>query len=250
MARLLAYQVPLAASDERLRQGDWTTYGRGFTASLHGDLARDDDRAARLRHIGKAIAKRAKAFAMRVHVANPSPVPASPFVDRAYGLDELPDFWRSLDHLVVALPLTPETSGIVGAEAFAAMRSSATVVNVGRGATIDERALYEALRSRRIAGTVIDTWYVYPSPDSPNVQPSSLPFHELPNVIMTPHMSGWTRGTMRRRQRTIAENIAGRFAGQAYINVVRSARSLANSTAMRRPTSACRSGRRRASSSP
>ena len=105
------------------------------------------------------------------------------------------------------------------------MRASAVILNVGRGPTIDERSLYEALASQRIAGAVIDTWYNYPSPDHPTILPSRYPFHELPNVVMTPHMSGWTAGTINRRKQAIADNIIRRAAGRPCVNVVRPART-------------------------
>src|SRR6058998_1600099 len=89
-----------------------------------------------------------------------------------------------------------------------------------RGATIDERALYDALNEGRIGGAIIDTWYNYPSPDEPNVLPSALPFHTLPNVVMTPHMSGWTSGTIHRRQKTITDNIKRRADGRPCVNVI------------------------------
>jgi phosphoglycerate dehydrogenase-like enzyme len=174
-------------------------------------------------HSGKAIAVRAKAFEMKVHIANRSAVATSSIVDRAFTLDKLHEFWASSDFFVVSVPLTAETTGIVDAIAFAAMRSSAVVINVGRGPTIDERSLYDALKNNRIAGAIIDTWYNYPTPEQPNVLPSALLFHTLPNVVMTPHMSGWTSGTIRRRQQTMADNIRRRFDGRACINVVRSA---------------------------
>ena len=151
---------------------------------------------------------------MKVHVANRSPVPASPLVDRSCALNDLDAFWRSADFFVVSVPSNAETAGIVNAASFAAMRESAVILNVGRGPTIDERSLYEALENRRIAGAIIDTWYNYPSPGQPSVLPSKFPFHELPNVVMTPHMSGWTTGTIHRRRQTIADNIARRAAGQ------------------------------------
>jgi phosphoglycerate dehydrogenase-like enzyme len=123
------------------------------------------------------------------------------------------------------VPSNAETAGIVNAASFAAMRASAVILNVGRGPTIDEQALYEALRDRRIAGAVIDTWYAYPSPGNPSVLPSKLPFHELPNIVMTPHMSGWTTGTINRRRVTIADNIARRRDGRPCVNVVRAAQT-------------------------
>lgn len=220
MAALLDRHVPLADADRLLRKGEWT-YWAGAPERVHGELAAKTIGLLGFGHIGKAIATRAKAFEMIVHVANRSRVATSPVVDRSFTLDNLGEFWRSADFFVVSVPLTAETTGIVGARAFAAMRPMAVVMNVGRGPTIDERALYDALNERRIAGAVIDTWYSYPAPGRPNVLPSALPFHELPNVVMTPHMSGWTSGTIRRRQKTIADNIGRRADGRPCVNVVR-----------------------------
>ena len=223
MAALLMRQVPLAAADERLRGGDWA-YRFRHSEAIHDELADKTIGLLGFGHIGRAIAARAKAFEMRVHVANRSPVPASALVDRSFGLHALAAFWPSADFFVVTLPLAAETLGIVGAAAFTAMRPTAVLVNVGRGLTVDERALFDALKNGRIAGAVIDTWYNYPSSASPKVYPSALPFHELSNVVMTPHMSGWTPGTIRRRQRTIADNVDRLMRGDVCINIVRPAR--------------------------
>jgi phosphoglycerate dehydrogenase-like enzyme len=124
------------------------------------------------------------------------------------------------DAIVVSLPLSDQTAGIVGAPEIAAMRPDAVILNVGRGPVIDQQALFDALSQRRIGGAVIDTWYSYPTPDKPTTLPSKLAFHELPNVVMTPHMSGWTAGTVRRRQETIAANIGRLSRNEALVNVV------------------------------
>jgi phosphoglycerate dehydrogenase-like enzyme len=223
MSALLARHIPLADADEKLRRGDWA-YWAGSPARVHGEIAGKTIGLLGFGHIGKAIARRAKAFEMKVHVANRSAVPTSDLVDRAFTLDGLEEFWSSADAIVVSVPLTPETNGLVGAAAFAAMRRDALVFNVGRGPTIDEAALFGALKSNRIAGAIIDTWYRYPGPANSNPLPSELPFHELSNIVMTPHMSGWTSGTIRRRQQTIADNIKRCFAGDPLINLVREAR--------------------------
>jgi len=220
MAALLARHVPLSAADERLRHGDWA-YWAGAADRVHGEMAEKTIGLLGYGHIGKSIAVRAKAFEMQVHVANRTAVAPSPIVDRYYRLDQMAQFWGSADFFVVSVPLAPETNGMVDADAFAAMRPTAVILNVGRGATIDEQALYDALASRQIAGAVIDTWYRYPAPGAGNFLPSTLPFHELPNLVMTPHMSGWTAGTIRRRQKTMAENIIRRAAGTECENVVR-----------------------------
>lgn len=223
MSALLARHVPLADADARLRAQDWK-YWASSPRNVHDEMSGKTIGLLGYGHIAQAIAARAKAFDLQVHVANRGAVATSPLVDRYYALDDLSAFWPSFDFLVVSLPLTKQTTGIVGAEAFAAMRPEAVVINVGRGPTIDAQALYDALSANRIAGAVIDTWYQYPTPSKPAVAPSALPFETLPNIVMTPHMSGWTRGTIRRRQRTIAENIARRYAGTSCANIVRAAR--------------------------
>ena len=224
MTALLMRHVPLFDADQRLRQREWT-YWAGAPERVHDEIAGKTIGLLGFGHIGKAIAARAKAFEMLVHVANRSPVPVSSHVDRAFTLDELREFCSGIDYLVVSVPLTVSTQGIVDATAFAAMRPSTVVINVGRGPTINEQALFDALKEGRIAGAIIDTWYVYPSPGKPSPHPSDLPFHELPNVLMTPHMSGWTNGTIRRRQSTIADNINRRTSGRACTNVVRESRT-------------------------
>lgn len=224
MAALLARRVPLAAADADLRRGEWT-YFAGAPDRLHAEMAGGTIGLLGYGHIGQAIAARAKAFELAVHVANRSAVAPSPLVDRYFPLDDLDAFWASADDFVVSVPLAESTRGIVGARAFAAMRPTAVVVNVGRGATIDERALYDALASKRIAGAIIDTWYRYPSAQDPRPHPSALPFHTLPNVLMTPHMSGWTAGTIRRRQRVIAANVLARATGRPCENVLRPSRT-------------------------
>ncbi len=218
-AALLARHVPLGDADRRLRDGDWA-YWAGGPAGLRTELGGTTLGLLGFGHIGQALAARGKAFGMTVVVANRSPVSAAT-VDTYLPLADLTGFMRSADAIVNTLPLTDETRGLIGADALAAMRGDAVIVNVGRGPVIDESALYAALKERRIGGAVIDTWYVYPGAESQHPQPSLLPFRELDNVVMTPHMSGWTHGTIRRRQQTIAANINHLVAGTMPDNIVR-----------------------------
>jgi phosphoglycerate dehydrogenase-like enzyme len=90
------------------------------------------------------------------------------------------------------------------------MKPSAFLVNVARAEIADEMALYDALASKRIAGAALDVWYRYPT-TAGTVLPSAEPFHALDNIIMTPHVSGWTEGMLDARANLIAENI-GRVA--------------------------------------
>ncbi len=218
MAAVLNRFIPLAAADRDLRKGEWTLWP-SRPNTLRREMGDSTMGLLGFGHIGKAVAARAKAFGMHVTVANRSPV-TSPLVDQSFGLDKLPAFMASADTIVASLPLLQESRGIVGAEALAAMRPDAVIINVGRGPVINQTALYEALKDRRIGGAVIDTWYTYPTDDNPVVLPGRLPFHELDNIVMTPHMSAWTNGTVRRRQETMAENIGRLERGEPLMNVV------------------------------
>jgi phosphoglycerate dehydrogenase-like enzyme len=219
MTALLQRYVPLADADRRLRTGDWA-YWAGAPGRTHREIAGTTIGLLGFGYIGKQVAQRAKAFGMQVHVANRTPVQVSDPVDRYFPLPELPAFWGSADSIVVTLPLVPDTAGIVGADAFRAMRGHAVLVNVARGPVVDEQALYDALRENRIGGAVIDTWYQYPTESKPRTAPSTLPFDTLSNILMTPHMSGWTDGTIRRRQQAMAENIRRRMRGERCENVL------------------------------
>jgi glyoxylate/hydroxypyruvate reductase A len=106
-----------------------------------------------------------------------------PFVSRVYGPPELDSFLKEVDFLVLALPLTNETEGILGARELDLMKDSAYLVNVARGALVREEALLGALKNRAIAGAVLDVFNEEPLP-------ASHPFWELENVIITPHISG------------------------------------------------------------
>jgi phosphoglycerate dehydrogenase-like enzyme len=220
-AALLARHVPLAQADADLRRGQWT-YWAGRPKALRTELGSQTLGLLGFGHIAQALASRAKAFGMCVHAANRSAV-TSEHVDRAFALSDLHAFLADCDVVVVTLPLTRETQGLVDSAAIHAMRPSAWLVNVGRGPVIDEQALHDALRSKYLGGAVIDTWYQYPTPTQPECAPSKLDFAALPNVVMTPHMSGWTSGTVLRRQQTMADNIARLATGRPLQNVLKPA---------------------------
>ncbi|MBX6351502.1 MAG: D-2-hydroxyacid dehydrogenase [Clostridia bacterium] len=140
---------------------------------------------AGLGFVGREIVKRARAFGMRVHGLSRSGRRAD-FVDRHFGPGSWIDFVRDLDFLVLALPLTPETEGIVDGRVLAAMQPGAVLVNVGRGRLVREAELVEALRAGRIAGAVLDVFEVEPLP-------AESPLWEMENVLVTPHVSGPSR---------------------------------------------------------
>ncbi len=173
--------------------------------------------------IGQQVAKRALAFGMRVIATKRSPDEA---LAAEHGLDYLGghgDLGRLLDesdYLLLATPLTEDTNGLIGEAEFARMKPTAYVLNVGRGPIIQEEPLYNALRERRIAGAGLDVWFQYPPPGTFGPV-SRFPLHELPNIVMTPHMAGWTKTTVYGRMAFIADNVKRVAGGEKPLNYLR-----------------------------
>jgi phosphoglycerate dehydrogenase-like enzyme len=155
-----------------------------------------------------------------------SPSPAAEPVDAgtnalrwAGATDRLAEALSESDILVTSIPLTDETTGIIGAAELDELGPEGLLVNIARGPVVDEKALYEALKDRRIAGAAVDVWYQYPGTDG-RAEPSSFPFGRLDNIIMTPHSSGVTAETFRGRALEIAENITRLSTNEPLKNVV------------------------------
>jgi phosphoglycerate dehydrogenase-like enzyme len=132
------------------------------------------------------------------------------------------------DFLLVTLPLDAQTRGVIDARVLGAMKPTGVILNVGRGPTIDEEALYLALRDRRIGGAIIDTWYDYPPQAGAATAvhaPSRFPFRELDNILMSPHASAWTEALAARRCAVIADNLDRLARGEPLRNVVAPARA-------------------------
>ena len=136
---------------------------------------------------------------------------------------DLPKILDEVDFLVICCPLSDETHGMIGTAQLAAMKSTAVVINVARGHIADEDALHAALQQNIIGGGILDTWYQYASADNPTIRPSRLPYHELDNVLMTPHISGWSEGQQLRRWAKTGDNIEALLTGGELINVIRPA---------------------------
>ena len=227
---LLAMARGLFAADAGLRAGNWSRSwvggGQQPGSELHGRVLA----VLGLGEVGAAISHLARGFGMQV-------IGVSAHPDRHRDIDalwigDLASVSRALaeaDAVAVALPLTQETRGLIGREELAQMKPSAVLVNVGRAAIIDEDALFDALASRQIFGAVLDVWYQYPSRGATH-RPSSRPFSELPNVVMTPHIAAWTREAMDARARVIADQIRRLMDGAPLRNIVRGSKTTGDQT--------------------
>jgi phosphoglycerate dehydrogenase-like enzyme len=218
---MLAWSHDLLEAESSFRAGSWRMSGR-MGAPIHEELFGKTVGIIGLGRIGLATAIRAKPLGMTVLGCVRAP-PATPpdGVDRVYPMTRLDELLTLCDFLIIACALTPETTGLIDARRFALMRRTAVLINVARGEVVDEDALFDALQKKTIAGGVIDAWYAYPKDANDlTAPPSKHPFHELKNVIMTPHSSAWTHGMLDRRWSQIAGNLDRLQRGEPLMNVV------------------------------
>lgn len=138
--------------------------------------------------IGHAVALRARAMEMKVVALKrhaPRQSEKDGLVDHFYGPEQLGEMLSTSDYVVIALPLTEQTTGLIGDAAFAAMKKTAVIINIGRGPTINERALIKALTEHRIRGAALDVFDREPLP-------AGHPFYSLENVLLSPHCADHT----------------------------------------------------------
>ena len=168
--------------------------------------------------IGKATGRMMRAFGARIHAVNTSGASSEP-TDFIGTLADLDQVLAEADVLVIALPLTRATRGLIGARELALMKPTAILVNVGRAAIVDERALYGHLRSHTDFCAGLDAWWHEPAPGSAFC--TEYPFFDLPNMIGSPHNSGVTDGALQVGARMAAENVLRFLRGEAVTGVVR-----------------------------
>jgi len=217
---LLACAKEIVPYDRALRSGDWRArYAKPTTATLAGGHAVVLGYGA----IGQRVAHVLTSLAMRVSAVRRSAQPGDRHGMVALEpLASLPRLLRTADAVVICLPLTTATEGLLDAALLRLLPRTAYVVNVGRGALVEERALYEALAEGRLAGAGLDVWYRYPRTEDERgaTPPSAFPFDELDNVVMSPHRAGQTRQVEQARARALAAVLRAVKAGTPVPNRV------------------------------
>ncbi|MFN7724539.1 MAG: 2-hydroxyacid dehydrogenase [Rubrivivax sp.] len=203
-ALMMATARRMAESEHFLRRGEWNRWAYDmFTGSdVHGSTLG----ILGMGRIGQAIARRgALGFGMKVLYNNRSRLPAEQeaplgarYVDKATLL-------READHLVLVLPYSASSHHAIGAAELALMKPTATLTNVARGGIVDDAALAEALRARRIAAAGLDVFE-----GEPAVHPALL---TLPNVVLTPHIASATVATRRAMAELAADNLIAALTG-------------------------------------
>lgn len=164
--------------------------------------------------IGRHVGKHASAAGMEVLAVRQHPGKEKPqYVDEVFPSSQLMETLARADYVVLSAPVTPATTGMIGREQFAAMKPDSCLINVGRGPLIDEVALIEALRERRIAGAALDVF------DNEPLPPDS-PLWDLDNLLITPHVGGISIKMWDRHYALFSENLRRYVSGQPLLGLV------------------------------
>lgn len=164
--------------------------------------------------IGQAVATRAHAMGMRILATKRhSPRDPDPWIERYYGIDELHAMLALCDYVVVAAPLTPETRHMLGEAAFAAMKPTSVLINVGRGAVVDTDALVRALARKQIKGAGLDVVEQEPLP-------AGHALYGMDNVLLSPHCADQVAGWKEDAMRFFLEQYARFEKNESLLNVV------------------------------
>ena len=203
----LARQIPQARDNQTAKK--W----RGMI----GDIAKREDELggktlviAGMGRIGSRLATLAKAFDMRVIATRRDPARGAGAADRVVGRDGLLGVLPEADFVALTCPLTPQTENLIDANALAAMKPSACLINVARGKVVNEPALIEALQAGRIAGAALDCVWEEPLPATSGLW-------SVPNVLITPHTAGETRRYEDNVIDLLLENLARLWRGETVL---------------------------------
>ena len=206
--------------DRALRHHDWRIrYEPSPTLTLTGKTALILGYGA----IGQRVARICQAMEMTVLATKRSATTvSSDAYAEIHPAAALPDLLPRAHALIICLPLTAETEGLIGKAELAALPPHAMLVNVGRGPIVDEHALYEALVAGTLHGAGLDVWFNYPADKAarPHTPAANVPLHELDNIVMSPHHAGLTRDNDRLRMIHLADLLNHAARGEPLPNKV------------------------------
>jgi phosphoglycerate dehydrogenase-like enzyme len=217
---LFAVAKNLIPSDRELRTGNWIHRWGGPVPNI--EIRGKKVLIIGLGHIGANIAKRLRSFEVTITAATHSGTPRNDnLVDQVVRIDEAQPHVKDSDFVILSLPLTDESKGLVNREFLSWMKPTSILVNISRAEIIDELALYDALKEKRIHGAGIDVWWRYPKEwRGTAVPPSDVPFHELDNIVISPHRAAYSANTERELYLFAGENILRFIRGEAPLNIV------------------------------
>jgi len=220
---MIALNRELLKADLTLRQGNWDL-GPAFRTEFSPELTEQTLGIIGLGRIGRQTAIFASLLGMRVITVTRTPPTTEEIkqlgIASAKGMNGLAQVLSESDFVLLSIPLTETTQGIIGEKELALMKPTSHLINAGRAGLVTEETLFNALKEKRIKGAAMDVWYHEPQNINDTPMPADYPFWELDNVIMTPHLAAMTTGMLQRRMVSCARNI-DRFArGESLENIV------------------------------
>jgi len=218
IALLTAAAKFIVPVDQQLRLGDWTArYAPARSIGLAGKTAL----IVGYGQIGQRVGRVCAALGMHVIATRRNRLEQDE-VAEVYATSELSTLLPQANTIIITAPLTPETAGLIGEKELALLPRGSILVNVGRGLIVDEGALFSALKSGHLAAAGIDVWYQYPSDEASrsNTSPSQYPFHELDNVVLSPHRGGDEIGIDTQRMAELADLLNAAARGETMSNRV------------------------------
>jgi len=210
---MLAFTRKLHWSRDAQSARRWDAVPQEHEAPAFGQLAGATLGLVGFGHVGRGIAELARALGMRVIALRRHPSPSPEPAHQQWGTERLAELLAVSDWVVLCAPATRETRGLIGARELACMRPHARLINLGRGALVDEPALIEALAAGRIAGASLDVFAEEPLP------PTSA-LWGMREVILTPHVSGFGPRYWERALEQFETNLRHHLAGEPLVNVV------------------------------
>jgi phosphoglycerate dehydrogenase-like enzyme len=206
VALLLAAAKFLVPIDQAFRQGGWLPYHQAEQSML---LEGKTVLVLGFGQIGQRVGLICQALGMQViGVRRDSTKALIPGLQaEVHTIDKLEQLLPRSQVLIITLPITEQTRGLVGARQLSRLIPGGLLVNVGRGNVVDQAALYQALTDGTLSAAGIDVWYNYPDSRQAgsSITPADFPFHQLDNVVMSPHRGGGSRDTERLRMHYLAE---------------------------------------------
>ncbi len=220
LALMFACSKNIVTADQQLRNNDWHfCYEEGGSILCSGKTALILGYGA----VGKHIAKLCAAIGLKL-LATRAQI-EEPYVEDSveiHPMASLADLLPQANFLFLALPLTKQTKGLIGASEFSLLKSSSILINVARGEVVQEEALFNALSKKQIHGAGIDVWYQYPKEKSQRscTEPANYDFASLNNIVLSPHHGGNSDGTEKLRAQHLAKMLNQAASGKELANKI------------------------------
>jgi phosphoglycerate dehydrogenase-like enzyme len=219
LSLLLAVAKRVLPFDQKMRTHDWRPrYQKSDTVLLEGKKAL----ILGYGRIGKKIRGYLEALGVQVRIIKRTLTEQDSKEEAIFPPSKLWELLPETDILILALPHTDETDNLISHKELSLLPRNAILINISRGKIIDQEALFSTLKEDKIYGAGLDVWYNYPKTkgERSSTQPADYPFHELDNLVMSPHRGGKVKETEQLRMTALARSLNAAVRGEPIPNPV------------------------------